>query len=185
MATSHLIFCCPLLLRCPLLLLPPMPASIRVFSYESTLCMRWPKYWSFSFSISLSNKNPRLISFRMDWLGTCSPRDYQESSPTPQFKSINSLALSFLHSPTLTSIEKRYSYWEIGYSFSKCGATWKWLVNLFILPPESCSSLWWIPCMEIIRIPKCKCNCEETNEIICPLFITTKIRFCKGPHHQQ
>ena len=51
-----------------LLLLPPIPPSIRVFSNESTLCMRWPKYWSFSFNISPSNKHPGLISFRMDWL---------------------------------------------------------------------------------------------------------------------
>ena len=52
----------------PLLLLPPIPPSIRVFSNESTLCMRWPKYWSFSFSVSPSNEHPGLISFRMDWL---------------------------------------------------------------------------------------------------------------------
>ena len=52
----------------PLLLLPTIPSSIRVFSNESTLCMRWPKYWSFSFSISPSNEHPELISFRMDWL---------------------------------------------------------------------------------------------------------------------
>ena len=52
----------------PLLLLPPIPASIRVFSNESTLHIRWPKYWSFSFSISLSEEHPGLISFRMDWL---------------------------------------------------------------------------------------------------------------------
>ena len=62
MPSSHLIFCHPLLL------LPPIPPSIRVFSNESTLCMRWPKYWSFSFSISPSNENPGLLAFRMDWL---------------------------------------------------------------------------------------------------------------------
>ena len=62
MPSSHLILCCPLLL------LPPIPASIRVFSTESTLRMRWPKYWSFSFSISPSNEHPGLISLRMDWL---------------------------------------------------------------------------------------------------------------------
>ena len=62
MPPSHLILCCPLLL------LPPIPPSIRVFSNESTLYMRWPKYWSFSFSISPSNEHPGLISFRMDWL---------------------------------------------------------------------------------------------------------------------
>ena len=62
MPSSHLILCSPLLL------LPPTPPSIRVFSNESTLRMRWPKYWSFSFSISPSNEQPGLISFRMDWL---------------------------------------------------------------------------------------------------------------------
>ena len=62
MPSSHLILCHPLLL------LPPIPPSIRVFSNKSTLHMRWPKYWSFSFSISPSNEHPELISFRMDWL---------------------------------------------------------------------------------------------------------------------
>ena len=62
MPSSHLILCHPLLL------LPPIPPSIRVFSNESTLRMRWPKYWSFSFSISSSKEHPELISFRMDWL---------------------------------------------------------------------------------------------------------------------
>ena len=94
----------PILCR-SLLLLPPILPSIRVFSNESTLRMRWPKYWSFSF-----NEHPGLIPFRMDWLDLlCSPRDSQESSSTPQFKSINSLALSFLYSPTLTSI---HDHWK-------------------------------------------------------------------------
>ena len=62
MPSSHLILCHPLLL------LPPIPPSIRVFSNESTLCMGWPKYWSFSFSIIPSKEHPGLISFKMDWL---------------------------------------------------------------------------------------------------------------------
>ena len=62
MPSIHLILCCPLLL------LPPIPPSISIFSNESTLCIRWPKYWSFSFSISPSKEHPELISFRMDWL---------------------------------------------------------------------------------------------------------------------
>jgi len=79
--------------------------SIRVFSNESVLCIKWSKYGSFSFNISPSNEHLGLISFRMDWLDLpCCPRDPQESSPTPQFKSISSLALSFLYGPTLTSI---------------------------------------------------------------------------------
>ena len=96
MPSSHLI------LYCPLLLLPPIPPSIRVFSNESTLCMRWPKYWSFSFSIIPSKEHPGLISFRMDWLDLLAVQGL--SRVFSQFKSINSSALSFLHSPTLTSI---------------------------------------------------------------------------------
>ena len=104
MPSSHLILCCPLLL------LPPVLPSIRVFSSESTLHMRWPKYWSFSFNISPSSEHPGLISFRMDWLDLLAVQGtLQESSPTPQFKSINLLALSFLHSPTLTSI---HDHWK-------------------------------------------------------------------------
>ena len=98
MPSSHLILCRPLFL------LPPIPPSIRVFSNESTLLMRWPKYWSFSFSIIPSNEHPGLISFRMDWLDLRAVQGTLESSPTPQFKSINSSALSLLHSPALTSI---------------------------------------------------------------------------------
>ena len=74
MPSNHLIPCHPLLL------LPSIFPSIRVFSNESALCIRWPKYWSFSFSISLSNEHPRLISFRMDWLDLLAvQRDSQES----------------------------------------------------------------------------------------------------------
>ena len=83
MPSSHLI------LWSPLLLLSPIPPNIRVFSNESTLCMRWPKYWSFSFSIIPSKEHPGLVG------SPCSPRDSQKSSPTPQFKIINSSALSF------------------------------------------------------------------------------------------
>ena len=86
MPSSHLILCCPFLL------LPPNPPSIRVFSNESTLHMRWPKYWSFSFSISPSNEHPGLISFRMDWLdlltvqGTLKSLLQHHSSKAPIFQ---------------------------------------------------------------------------------------------------
>ncbi|KAB0365153.1 hypothetical protein FD754_009309, partial [Muntiacus muntjak] len=76
-----------LILYRPLLFLSSIFASIRVFSNESVLCIRWPKYWSFS--ISSSKEYSGLISFRIDWFDLCSPRDSQESSPAPQFKSIN------------------------------------------------------------------------------------------------
>ena len=98
MLSDHLIFCCPFLL-------PSIFPSIRVFSNESALCIRWPKYWNFSFNISPSNEHPGVISFRVDWLALLAVQgDSQESYPTPQFKSINSSTLSFLYSPTFTSI---------------------------------------------------------------------------------
>ena len=86
MPSSHLILCGPLLL------LPPIPPSIRVFSNESTLCMRWPEYWSFSFSISPSNEHLGLTSFRMDWLdllavqGTLKSRPQHHSSKASIFR---------------------------------------------------------------------------------------------------
>ena len=101
MPFSHLILCHPLLL------LPPIPPSIKVFSNESTLRMRGPKYWSFSFSISPSNEHLGLISFRMDWLDLLAVQGTLKS--LFQHQSINSLVLRFLHSPTLTSI---HDHWK-------------------------------------------------------------------------
>ena len=91
----------------PLFLTSIFP-SIRVFSNDSVLHIRWPKCWNFSFRISPSNEYSGLISFRTGLISLQS-RDSQESSPTPQFKSINSLVLSFLYSPTLTSI---HDHWK-------------------------------------------------------------------------
>ena len=96
--SNHLIHCHPLLL------LPSIFSSIRVFSNESVLHIRWPKYWSFSFSISCSNGHSGLISARMDWLDLLAIQGTQESSPTPQFKSTNCSAFSLLLGPAFTSI---------------------------------------------------------------------------------
>ena len=85
----------------PLLLLPSIFPSIRVFSNESALHIRWPKYWSFSFSISAAKEYSGLIYFRIDLFDLLAVQG-TESSLTPQFKSISSLALSFLYSSTLT-----------------------------------------------------------------------------------
>ena len=102
MPSNHLILCGPLLL------LPSIFSSIKVFSNDSVLCIRWPKNWNFSFSFSPSNEYSGLISFRMDWLELLAVQGTFKS-PTPQFKSINYSALSSLYSPTLTSI---HDYWK-------------------------------------------------------------------------
>ena len=98
-SSNHLILCHSLLL-----LFSIFP-STRVFSNESVLCLRWPKCWSFSFSVSISNKYSGLISFRIDWIDLLAvQRTLKSLLKTPQFKSISSSALSFHYGPTLTSI---------------------------------------------------------------------------------
>ena len=103
MPSNHCILCCPLLL--PRSIFP----SIRVFSNESALPIRLPKYWSFSFNISPSNEHSGLISFRMDWLDLLAVQGTLKSLLQHQFKSINSSALSFHYGPTLTFI---HDYWK-------------------------------------------------------------------------
>ena len=103
-------------------LLSPSPSAFRVFSNESVLCIRWPKYCSFSFSISPSHEYSGLISFRMDWLHLLAVQGTLKSLLQPQFKSINSLALSLLYNPTLTSI---HDYWI------KC---WKYIIRYLFKP---------------------------------------------------
>ena len=110
MPSNHLVLCHPLLL------LPSIFPSTEVFSNESVFCIRWPEYWSFS--ISPSNEYSGLISFRMDLFDLLA---VQASPPTPQFKSINSLMLSFLCSPTLTSI---HDYWK-NHSFAYTDLCWQ------------------------------------------------------------
>ena len=115
MSSNHLILCCPLLL-------PSIFPSIRVFSNESILHIRWPKYWSFSFSISPSNEHPGLISFRMDWFDLLAIHGTQESSPTPQFKNINrnkmhnkcnALESSQNHHPTQSVVNCLLQNWSL------------------------------------------------------------------------
>ena len=102
MPSNHLILCHPLLLQ------PSILPSSRVFSSKSVL-IRGPKVWSLSFSTSPSNEYSGLISFRIDWFDLLAVQGTLKSSPTLRFKSINSLALSFLYSPTLISI---HDYWK-------------------------------------------------------------------------
>ena len=99
MPSDHLIFCFSRLLPSSTFL------SIRVFSNKTVLQIRWPKNWRFGFYISSSHELLGLISIRMDWLDLLAVQGNIKSSPTPQFKSINSLALSFLYNPTLISIQ--------------------------------------------------------------------------------
>ena len=120
MPSNHLILCRPFS-SCP----QSLPAS-GSFPMHSTLRIRWPKYWSFS--ISPSNEHPGLISFRMDWLDLLAVQGILKSLlPTPQFKSINFSALSFLHSPTLTSI---HDHWK-NHSLDQTDLCWQSNVSAF------------------------------------------------------
>ena len=103
MPSNHLILCCSLFLS------PSVFPSIRVLSIESVLCIRWPKYWSFSFNISPSNEHPGLISFGMDWLDLLAvQRTLKSLLQYHSLNCINSLALSFLYSSVLIPI---HDYW--------------------------------------------------------------------------
>ena len=104
MPSNHFILCCPLL---PLSSIFP---RISVFSNQLALCIRWAKYWSFSFSISPSNEYSGLISFRIDWFDLFAVQGTLKSSPTPQCKSINSLVLSLLYDPTVTCYWKNHNF---------------------------------------------------------------------------
>ena len=103
MPFNHLILCHPLFL------LPPISPSFRVFSNESTLRMRWSKYWSFSFSIILSKEHPGLISFRMDWMDLLKEKGLSRVFSNTTVQKHQFLAISFLYSPTLISI---HDYWK-------------------------------------------------------------------------
>ena len=98
MPSNHFVLCCPLLL------LSSVFPSIRVFSSELALHIKWPKYWSFSFSIGPSNEYSGLISFRIDWFDLAVPGTLKSLLQHRSLKSINSLALTFLCGPTLTHL---------------------------------------------------------------------------------
>ena len=137
MPRNHLILCHPLLL------LPSIFPSIRVFSNESVLCIRWPKYWSFSFSISPSNEYSEQISFRIDRFALPVVQMTRGSSPVPQFKGINSSALSLLPGPNFTSI---HDYWK-NQSFDQMDFVGK-VMSLFFNMLSTCV---------IALLPKNKC----------------------------
>ena len=111
MPSSHLILCRPLLL------LPSIPPSIRVFSSESTLHVRWPEYWSFSFSISPSNEHPGLISFRMDWLDLLAVQGTLKSLFQHHSSKASILQHStFFYCPALTSIHDHWKNHSFDYT---------------------------------------------------------------------
>ena len=155
MPSNHFILCRPL----PLL--PSIFPSIRVFSNESVLRMRWPRYWSFRFNVSPSNEYSGLISFRMDWLDPCNTRDSQESSLTPQLKSISSLVLSLL-------------YGQLSYPYATTGKTIALTIQIFVgklmsllfnmlsrfvigfLPRSKCLLISWLQLLSCFLI-ECEC----------------------------
>ena len=109
MPSSHLILCRPLLL------LPPIPPSIRVFSNESTFRIRWPKYWSYSFSISTSNEDSGLISFRMDWLDLLAVQEtlkslLQHHSSKPSILQCSAFLIVQLSHPYMTTGKSRWNF---------------------------------------------------------------------------
>ena len=149
MPSSHLILCRPLLL------LPSIFPSIRVFSNELALCIRWPEYWSSSFSISPSNEYSRLISFKTAWYDLPI-----QGIPAPQFESINSSTLSLLYGPTLTSV---HDYWK-NHSFNNTDLFGKMMLLLcnmlsrFViafLPRSKCLLISWLQSLSaVILEPK-------------------------------
>ena len=176
-----------------LLLLPSVFPSIRIFSNESALHIRWPKYRSFSFSISPSNEHSGLIPLRMDWLDLLTVQGTQDSSPIPQFKSNNSSELSFLYSQTLTSI---HDYWKtialIRQTF--VGKVMSLLFNMLsrliitFLPRSKCLFLSWLqsPSRVILEPPKIKSAtvstlspsiCHEVMGLDARLFVFWMLSF--------
>ena len=121
MPSNHLILCCPLLL------LPLIFPSIKVFSNELALHIRWPKDWSFSFSISPSSEYSGLISYRISWFDLLEVQVTLESSPAPQFKSISSLVLSLLCGPVLMCM---HDYWK-NHGFDYTDLCWHHDVSAF------------------------------------------------------
>ena len=160
-------WCHPLILWCRLLPLPSIIPSIRVFSNESAVHIRWPKYWSFS--ISPSNKYSGLTSLKIDCLISYCPRDLQESSPAPQFKGINSLVFCLLYSPALTTVRDHWktivlTIWIFaGRVISLLFNTLSRFVMVF-LPGSNCLLISWLQSPStVILEPKEKEMCHTST----------------------
>ena len=162
MPSNHLILCCPLLLP------PSILPSIRVFSSESALRIRWPKYWNFSFNISPSNEYSGLISFRIDWFESSqsSPRDSQESSPTPQFKTSILLWSAFF------AVELSHPYMTTGKTIALTGRTFVSKVVSLLLNILSRLVITFLPRSESEVAQSCLTLCDHmTVAYQAPLFM--------------
>ena len=164
MPSSHLILCHPLLL------LPPIPPNIRVFYNESTLHMRWPKYWSFSFSINPSNEHPELISFRMDWLdllavqGTLKSLLQHHSSKAPIFQCSAFFTVQLSHPYVTTGKTTALTRWTfVGKVMSLLFNMLSRLVITF-LPRSKCILISWLqsPSAVILEPKKIKSDTVST-----------------------
>ena len=164
MPSSHLILCCPLLL------LPPVPPSIRVFSNESTLQMRWPKYWSFSFSIIPSKEHPGLISFRMDWLDHLAVQGTRKS-----LLQHHSSKASILQCSAFFTAQLSHPYMTTGKTIALTrrtfvGKVMSLLLNMLsrlvitFLPRRKCLLISWLqsPLAVILEPPKIKSDTAST-----------------------
>ena len=167
MPSSHLILCRPLLL------LPPTPPSIRVFSNESTLHMRWPKYWSFSFSISPSNEHPGLISFRMNWLDLLAVQGTLKSL----IQHHSSKASIFQHSAFFT-VQLSHPYMTTGKTITLTRQTFvgkvisllfNMLCRLVItfLPRSKCLLISWLQSPSAVILEPIKIKSDTVSPSIC------------------
>ena len=167
MPSSHLILCRPLLL------LPPIPPSIKVFSNVSTLRVRWPKYWSLSLSISPSNEHPGLVSFRMDWLDVLAVQGTRKSL----LQHHNSKTPILRHSAFFT-VQLSYPYMTTGKTtgLTRLGKVISLLFNMLsrlvitIFPRSKCLLISWLqsPSAVILEPPKIKSDTVSTvSERLC------------------
>ena len=170
MPSNHLIICCPLLL------LPSIFTSISVFSNESVLCIRWPKYWSFSFNISPSNEYSGLISFRMDWLNILAVQGTHKS-----LLQHHSSKASILQCSAFSVVQLSHTYMTTGKTIALTrwtfvGKVTSLLFNMLsrlvitFLPRSKCLLISWLqsPCAVILEPLKIVCHCFHCFSIYLP-----------------
>ena len=153
MPSSHLILCRPLLL------LPPIPPSIRVFSNESTLRMRWPKYWSFSFSISLSKEHPGLISFRVDWLDLLAVQGTLKS-----LLQHHRSKASILRCSAFLTVQLSHPYMTTGKTIALTRQTFAGKVMSLLLNMLSRLVIWYCYISLIIQVPKLQIQAQHYSK---------------------